>query len=282
MAKITKSTEMPQLAKKTVRSLPISSMNDLVIAGDLLSKSKILGELNPADGFVIACICFQHDVPYDEFAATYNFMHGRLTKKADAMLADLCALGGTYELIERSSTLAKAKFQWNGNTKVFELTFENLKNEPFIYAGKEADVLKFILAKQTDKLSLKAKYATERARMQMLWARCVSDGVRAVCPPACKGIYTPEEVDDFGDDPIPPIGVPVDIPKVSGFASAPAPSQSSPVEICPIGQFAGMKWCDLETDILVMVEDLNDPAITAEMKQLVRNILDERKAAPNV
>lgn len=282
MAK-SKTTEVSQPTKRAVRPLPITSMQDLVIAGELISKTKIIGDLNPADGFVIASICYQHDVPYDEFAATYNFMHGRLTKKADAILADLCALGGTYELLERTSEVARAKFSYAGNTREFEVTFEALRNEPFIYAGKEQQILPLLQAKQFNKLSIKVKYATERARMQMLWARCVSDGVRAVCPAACKGIYTPEEVDDFGDDPIPPIGVTVPMPQAPGFnPPASVAPQSSPVEICPIGQFAGQKWDELETSILEMVGDLQDPAITNEMKQYVSQILAERKESQNV
>lgn len=267
---------MTKTKPRTVCGLPINSMQDLVVAGDLLAKTKIMGDINPADGFVIASICYQHGISYADFAETYNFMHGRLSKKADAILTDLCTLGGSYEILERTGDVAKAKFVFAENTKIFEVKFDLLKKEPYIYTGKESDVLKLIAANQTDKLVLKAKYATERSRMQMLWARCVSDGVRAVCPAACKGIYTPEEVSDFEDETTP---TQTAIPSWAN-ANAPTPSPNqSPCEVCPIGQFEGKKWQELETDILVMVEDLNDPAITAEMKQHVRDILAARKGS---
>jgi hypothetical protein len=269
-----KPTEMSGV-KKTYRPLPISSMNDIVLIGDLLSKTKIMGEINPAEGFIIAAICYQHDIAYDDFAETYNVMHGRLSKKADAILVDLKALGGSYQIIERTAAMAKAVFSYNGQSRESTVKFEDLKSEPFIYNGKESDVAKLINAGQSNKLIIKSKYSTDRSRMQMLWARCISDGVRVVCPAACKGIYTPEETSDFDEE----TGAPcVSLASLNPFNPPEVTTPSaSPVEICPIGQFEGKKWEDLETDILVMVEDLNDPAITAEMKQHVRDILAARK-----
>jgi hypothetical protein len=270
-----KPTEMSGV-KKTYRPLPITSMNDIALIGDLLSKTKIMGEINPAEGFIIAAICYQHDIAYDDFAETYNVMHGRLSKKADAILVDLKALGGSYEIIERTAVMAKAVFSYNGQSRESTVKFEDLKSEPFIYNGKESDVAKLINAGQFNKLIMKSKYSTDRARMQMLWARCISDGVRVVCPAACKGIYTPEETSDFDEE----TGVPsYSLASINPFNPPEVTPSVSPVEICPIGQFEGKKWEELETDILVMVEDLIDPAITAEMKQHVRDILAARKGS---
>jgi len=50
---------------------------------------------------------------------------------------------------------------------------------------------------------LKFNWSTPRKRKQMLWARLVSDVVRAIAPQVVKGIYTPEEVADF-DKPLKP------------------------------------------------------------------------------
>jgi hypothetical protein len=270
-----KSTEMSGV-KKTYRPLPITSMNDIVLIGDLLSKTKIMGEINPAEGFIIAAICYQHDIAYDDFAETYNVMHGRLSKKADAILADLKALGGSYQIIERTAAMAKAVFSYNGQSRESTVKFEDLKSEPFIYNGKESDVAKLINAGQFNKLIIKSKYSTDRSRMQMLWARCISDGVRVICPAACKGIYTPEETSDFDEE---TGAMSYSLASLNPFNPPEVTPSVSPVEICPIGQFEGKKWEELETDILVMVEDLNDPAITTEMKQHVRDILAARKGS---
>lgn len=274
MAK-TKTTEMPVI-KKAFRTLPVNSMNDLVVMGEMIARTKLFGSINPADGYLLATISYQTDTPINELAQIYNMVHGRLAKKPDAILADLLLLGGDYKILERSKDRAKIEFTCGDRSYISDVDFEKLKSEPVIYDGKESDIVKLINAGQFNKLSVKPKYSTERSRMQMIWARCVSDGVRVVCPGACKGIYTPEETSDFAEETAPaqvqtkPWDMPISEPT------------HAPCEICPIGQFEGKKWEELETDILVMVEDLNDPAITAEMKQLVRNILDERKAASNV
>ena len=45
------------------------------------------------------------------------------------------------------------------------------------------------------KPELKAQWATNRGRMQMMAARVVSDGIRAIMPEVNEGRYTPEEFD---------------------------------------------------------------------------------------
>ena len=57
----------------------------------------------------------------------------------------------------------------------------------------------------------------------MMWARAVSDGVRAVCPLATRGHYTPEEAVDF------------DEPKVVNITPAPVsyPQQEAEQPVAP-------------------------------------------------
>ena len=69
--------------------LPIQGMNDLVAMGELFSTSKMFGNINPAQGFVIACHLHQSGMQSLEFIERYHVMHGRITMRADAMLAGL-------------------------------------------------------------------------------------------------------------------------------------------------------------------------------------------------
>lgn len=262
-----------QVAKKSRRALPITTMQDLVIAGELIARTKLFGDVNPADGFIIASACYQEGETLIEFASTYNYMNGRFSKKTDAILVALYNLGGKHRIIERTSDVAKAELTYKDNVYISEVSFDALRNEPFIYAGREADVVKTIAAGQQAKLTVKAKYSTERARMQMLWARCISDGVRVVCPAACMGIYTPEEVSDFVDEPSPAVRADMEI-------AVPAPAPAS-IEICPIGQFAGQRWDEMDSSILAMAADIVDPAITAEMKSYISSILASRNEVSN-
>ena len=126
---------------------------------------------------------------------------------------------------------------------------------------------------------LKAKYSTPRARMQMLWARCVSDGVRVVAPECVQGIYTPEETADFTEisaTPAPSIPTPVAHPaQVQGVAS------SSPfaVEEVPCGSLKGKRWDELDTPILQQALGGTNPLITTEMKDYIREVLGKREQA---
>lgn len=114
--------------------------------------------------------------------------------KADAMLAEFIMLGGKHEVLARDHEKASIKLTINKQTQTFTLTWEEAKKEPFVYEGKEADVVAAITAGKTDALRLKPKYATPRSRTQMLWARVVSDGVRAMAPTVVAGYYAPEEI----------------------------------------------------------------------------------------
>lgn len=179
------------------QSLPVASMSDLASAGQLLARSGMFGIRNEAEGFVVLVTCHQRGITIPEFFEDYHIVHGRPSKKADAILASLVDLGGEYEILSRTPERAAIKASRGKTSGVFELTWADAQLEPFPYVGKESEIVEDLARGQRPQL--KDKYATPRSRMQMLWARVVSDAVRAVCPQACKGTYTPEEVGDFAD-----------------------------------------------------------------------------------
>ena len=181
---------------KVDRSLPVASMSDIATAGELIARSGILGAQNAAEGFLIAATCHQTGMSFLEFAENYHLVKGRITKRADAMLASANRNGWKHRIIERSPNKAAIELTREKEKHVFELTWENALNEPFVYRGGP-DAQMAELRKPIDQRHLKDKYSTPRSRMQMLWARVVSDAVRAVDPSANQGTYAPEEVEDF-------------------------------------------------------------------------------------
>jgi len=170
-------------------------MDDLTAAGKLLAQSGMFGISKEADGFVIAATCHQQGMSLLEFRETYHIIHGTPSMRTDTMLARLVDHGGEYEILSRTPDRAAIRAACGKASGEFELTWEQAQLEPFVYAGKEGDVVAALASGQRP--PLKDKYATPRSRMQMIWARVVSDAVRAVCPQACKGTYTPEEVSDY-------------------------------------------------------------------------------------
>lgn len=150
--------------------------------GMAIARSGMFGCKNAESGQVLAMTCLSERKSPTEIARRYHIIDGKLSMKAGAMLADFKMRGNKYKVIERSPNRAAIEMTNEFQTQVFELTWDEAKLEPFVY-GK---------AKQ-----IKDNYATPRIRMQMLWARVVSDGVEVMAPEISYGVYTPEEISDY-------------------------------------------------------------------------------------
>lgn len=273
----------PTYAVQSAASLPIATVQDLQTLGQILSQSELFGAKTPAQGLAIVAMCQQKRISWMDFMQNFHMIKGTVSKKTDAMLADLHRIGGTHKVVCRTPEKAECVFKYGESEYTSSITWEECLEEPFVYCGgKEDDIITAIMNGHKwpngKPLELKAKYRTPRSRKQMLWARCVSDGVRTVAPECCQGVYTPEEVSDFAEDmsrptpSVPPV-------TVQGVAS-PSPLD---VEVCPCGQFMGQRWDSLDTAVLQQALNATSPLITTEMKDLIRSILAEReKSAPIV
>lgn len=262
------------VAAQPAALLPVNSVQDLQTLGAILAQSSLFGKRNPAEGLAIVAMCQQKRISWLDFMQTFHMIQGVVSKKTDAIIADFHRIGGTHKVIVRNSEKAEAMFKLGDNEYTSSLTWEDCLQEPFVYVGKEQDVLNMLAAGQRP--PLKAKYSTPRARMQMLWARCVSDGVRVVAPECVQGIYTPEETADFvPEQPTAPAYVPVQPTAVS----ASPVDESAPVDVCPVGQLKGTRWADMETPVLQQALASTGPFITVAMKDCIRAILNEREAS---
>jgi hypothetical protein len=171
--------------------------------GSAIFKSGMLGCDNDSQGAVLAMTCFSKGSDPLSLAQRYNIIKGKLSMKADAMLAEFRSRGGRHKVVSRTAERAAIELTMDGHETLFEFRWDDARQEPFIYNGKEAENVRFIQADNQAELEkrLKPKYATARSRMQMLWARAVSDGVRTICPEVNLGTYTPEEIEDFDETP---------------------------------------------------------------------------------
>jgi len=141
---------------------------------------------NVDQGMVIALTCMSEGITPLDFQRRYHIIQKRPSMRSDAMLAEFRNHGGTHKVIERTTDAAEVELI-HAPTKTsgkFRLTWEDAQNEDFT-KGKDGEI--------------KDNYAYPRKRMQMLWARVISDGVRTLMPEIVAGIYTPEEVQDIVD-----------------------------------------------------------------------------------
>lgn len=267
----------------------MNSVQDLQTLGTILAQSNLFGKRNPAEGLAIVAMCQQKRISWLDFMQNFHMIQGVVSKKTDAIIADFHRAGGTHCVLSRTADKAECYFKMGDTDYTSTITWQDCLAEPFVYVGKENDVLAMLQRGQ--KPLLKAKYSTPRARMQMLWARCVSDGVRVVAPECVQGIYTPEETSDFVDV------QPYTSSSTTGIAT-PAPSHSTPSTIaqgvaspsplaadpsvCPCGPLMGKPWAEMETKMLQLALSTPNPKITTEMQDRIRAILAERErsAAP--
>ena len=268
-------------------------MNDLQQAGLILSQCEIMGAGNPAEGFFIATVCQQTGQSYQEWSETYNLIHGRPSMKADAMLARFNSLGGEHEIMSRTPDLVAIKLTYKGKTTDFSLSWEESKEEPFPYRGKESVQIEE-LTKPFEQRNLKDKYRTPRARMQMMWARLVSDSVRAVCPKANKGSYTGEEVADFTGHAEQPAqaaapvavdlnAIPTQATPQTAVNMVPATLEADPTPfdevdytVCPAMNttFDGQPWSAIPVDQLGLALKMTDPALTQNHKNEIQKVIN--------
>lgn len=167
-------------------AMPVDGLKDIEKIGAWFGSSGMFGISNPVAGNIMALACYCEKINPIEMKRKYHIIDGNLSMRADYMLAEFNARGGKHKIISRTAELASVALEKDGEVMNFELSFEDAKKEPFVF--------------KKDSKTLKKNWATDRARMQTLWARVVSDGVRAIDPGVVAGVYTPEELGDDGQD----------------------------------------------------------------------------------
>lgn len=179
--------------------------------GTNIARSGMFGCENQAQGEVLALACVVSGRDPLSLPMEYHLMKGKLTLRADAMLGRLSKAGGTYKVIEHSPDAAEVEMEFRGRKFHQRFTWQEAQQEPFVYEGK--GIVKLLKEGKHDQLTLKDNYATPRRRMQQMWCRVVSDGVRVVAPELVTGAYTGEETADYTGFVLPPEAAskPVDV-----------------------------------------------------------------------
>ena len=190
--------------------------------GEAIAKSGFFACENVAQGEVIAMECLARRKPLLSLKEEFHISPKLgLVRKYDFMLRQFNAMGGKHRILERSDEAAEIGLEWQGQTIRERLTWDEAQKEKWPWA-KEG--------------KLKDNWATPRSRRQMLWARVVTEGLRALCPQATGGYYAPEEFDEIpdgetvGDVEDVPFTVeetkPAPVSKPTATAAAPAPTKT--------------------------------------------------------
>lgn len=186
--------------------LVVRTVDEIRAIGEAMAKSCMMGCDTPEKGMIVAMTCMTERISPLRFSQTYHIVDNKVTMRADAMVARFQELGGVLEILSRTADLAKVRLTFRNTAGEFALSWVDAEKEPFT-------------KDRTGKI--KTNYATPRARMQMLWARVVSDGIRTVCPLVNSGTYTAEELSDPDFELAPPIAGAVVEPAQAAAASQP-------------------------------------------------------------
>ena len=156
-------------------------MNDLVPINDLqtmavaIAKSGLFGAKTADQALALMLVAQAEGLHPASAARDYDIIQGKGAKKSEAMLRDFLKAGGSVKWHSLDDAKADATF-----------------SHP---AGGEVRIVWDMARAARAELSDKPMY--KKFSRQMLRARCVSEGVRTVCPMATGGMDTPEEVQDI-------------------------------------------------------------------------------------
>ena len=171
-------------SNQSVALVPVSTydkVNDPMTAatqlGEWIAKSGMFGCERVEQGAILAMQCLVERKAPLELAKHYHIIGGKLSLRADAMLALYRERGGKVQWLQFDDQAAKAKWAYDGNNVEIAYTSDDARRAGLLPARPGSGWAKF--------------------PAEMLRARLISKAVRMLSPEVCTGTYTPEELEDI-------------------------------------------------------------------------------------
>ena len=153
----------------------VDSMDALDRLGETIAYSGMFGAKNKEQGRILALQCVTEKKAPLELAKNYHLIEGKLSMRADAMLAGYRQRGGKVQWQQFDDRGAKARWIYDGNDLVLSYTLDDAQKAGAWPAKPGSNWAKFPAA--------------------MLRARLISTAVRMLAPEVNCGMYVPEELD---------------------------------------------------------------------------------------
>ena len=165
----------------------INDAEGIELIGNAICRSGMFGCESKEAGIVFALQCIAENKPPLEMAKNYHLVKGKLTKRADAMLADFRRAGGKVFWSDlKNAEIQSAVFEFENQNTNASFSMEDARKAGLVRKGS----------------------AWDKTPAAMLRARCVSETLRAIAPEIVQGVYVPEEI-DVAD------ATPIEIPKTT-------------------------------------------------------------------
>lgn len=206
------------------------SITDLEIMSKKVAQSNFLNTRNDNEVFTLLMLAQAEGKNPIQASMDYSIIQGKPALKSQACLVRFQKAGGKIEYIKRDDTECTIKFS---HSQAGELTIT--------WDMERAQKAGLNLNRENWK-----KYPR-----QMLAARCIAEGVRALFPACLDGLYLVEEVQDF-DKPLNKNDNVVDVEVVNDSTyneEKDVYENLIDYNIAPIGSIKGKKWIegDMET-----------------------------------
>lgn len=158
--------------------------DDIVRMGNVMAHSKLFGIQSEQQAIALMLLCQSENLHPATAMRDYHLIQGRPALKADAMLARFQAAGGKVKW---------GRYEDDGVSG----TFTHPSGDSITIEWTPQRVSKARISNE-----MHSKYPR-----QMLKARCISEGIRAIYPGVLSGLYSPEEVLDMDKPADPPASV---------------------------------------------------------------------------
>jgi len=230
--------------------------------GEMMAKSGLFGIEKTETGQVLALACMAERISPFEFSRRYHIIKGRISMRADQMLARFRSMGGKVKWTRFDGEAAVGEWTYDGQTTTIGYILDDAKMAQL----------------------LRDDSTWKKDPGAMLRARCVSKAIRMIAPEVIAGYSTPEEVgDEIASEPVksflpaqpvvtttPPAPEPKAIEVTVTPVTDPTPTTTpTPTAPAPTEKFTAKagsdgKGIDVETHdkILSLVEGLETQALS--------------------
>jgi hypothetical protein len=180
---------LPAVANGTPHAPAKFSLAEIQKMAEMVAASRLFPGVQDAQtAATLMLLCHAEGLHPIQAMRRYHIIEGRPSMKADAMLAEFQQRGGRVRWITSTDAECEAHF-WHPVLNPDGITIRVALND-FLESGVATGY-----NRDTRKVETKANW--KKFPRQMLRARAVSEGVRAIDPGTAVGIYSSEEASDF-------------------------------------------------------------------------------------
>ena len=152
----------------------LTSISEIEKAAGWLAKSRMYGVKSVEEGAIMILTAKEEGITLLEFSRRYHIIDGRVTMRADAMLAAFNRAGGVHRITTYTDKKVEVELTWKGDSSIWSWDWE-----------------------KATRAGLAGKKNWQAWPESMLFSRCVSEALKRICPEIFHGLYVPEEIQDL-------------------------------------------------------------------------------------